>query len=192
VVSATLTARSTALRPPVPQRVQPFQVIDPPSSTQDGASRYVLLVLQESLVADARAQGVERFVVGAVVHDHGTALLVTRSAHDGFLPNVDELPSGGLEPGESLAGALDRELLEEVGFAADPIDPGFLAWFDYQSGSGRVTRQFTVSVPLASRTVRLSSEHSAHRWIRHSELDATSATPETKSLLESWFRWAQA
>jgi len=146
-------------------------------------------VLDESMVATAMEQGVERFVVGAVIHRDRAALVVTRSATDDFLPGVEEVPSGGVEDGESLHDALDRELREEVGFGAEEIDSGFLARFDYVSGSGRPTRQFTVSVPLTDRQVRLSAEHSSFRWVDRSELDATRATAETRGVLAEWFDW---
>ena len=95
-----------------------------------------------------------------------------------------------MEPDETLAEALDRELLEEVGLRARPMDSGFIACFDYTSSSGRPTRQFTVSVPLMGRPVELSDEHSAHRWLRRTDLDQASVTPETKAVLHKWFAWA--
>lgn len=146
-------------------------------------------MLTEALVAEARTQGIERLVVGAIVHDQGRALVVTRSASDDFLPGIDELPSGGVEPGETLTNALDRELYEEVGFTAGSVDPGFLSTFDYRSGSGRNTRQFTVSIALGPREIRLSAEHSAFRWVVRADLGLTTTTPETRRVLTDWFDW---
>ncbi len=146
-------------------------------------------MLEESLAADARAEGVEKLVVGAVVHDGGRVLVVTRSAADDFLPGVDELPSGGVDEGESLVAGLNRELLEEVGVAADVVDDGFLAQFDYVTASGRTARQFTVSVPLRDGVVRLSDEHTALRWVASDDLDSVSLTPETRSVVAGWFAW---
>lgn len=148
-------------------------------------------VLPESLRSNAQADGIERLVVGAVIHDHARALLVTRSAGDDFLPGIEELPSGGVEPGETLSQALTRELREEIGFRPDDFDAGFLATFDYTSGSGRRTRQLTVSAPLANRAVELSEEHVSARWVAQRELPDSSATSETKQVLEAWFAWNQ-
>jgi 8-oxo-dGTP diphosphatase len=161
-------------------------------TTLDVRTRYVPTVLCEGLVADGRAEGIQKFVVGAVIHQDDAALVVTRSMSDDFLPGIDELPSGGVEPGETLVAALDRETMEEVGFAGQPIDDGFIASFDYTSGSGHRTRQLTVSVPLNGRRVRLSDEHTSSRWIRRSELASTSVTEETRGVLRSWFTWASA
>lgn len=149
-------------------------------------------MLGESLVAEAHEQGIEKLVVGAVIHANGHALAVTRSLEDDFLPGIEELPSGGVEAGETLVEALNRELREEVGFPAEEIDDGFLGVFDYRSGSGRAARQFTVSVPLGDNEVRLSEEHTAHRWLASDELAAVSATTETRIVLADWFRWAVA
>lgn len=145
-------------------------------------------MLAESLRFAAQADGVEKFVVGAVVHSCGAVLVVRRSELDDYLPGIEELPSGGVEAGEMLAEALDRELLEEVGFGAGAIDDEFLEQFDYLSAAGRLTRQFTVSVPLKDRAVRLSDEHIAARWIMAGVVIDTSCTPETQGVLESWFR----
>lgn len=147
-------------------------------------------MLDQSLAAEAHAQGVEKLVVGAVIHDRGRVLVVTRSAKDDFLPGIDELPSGSVHAGETLLEGLNRELREEVGFPAGPLDAGFLETFDYASGSGRLTRQFTVSLHLATREIRLSEEHSTYQWVAPDDLDLVSLTPETKSVVAAWFGWA--
>lgn len=108
-------------------------------------------MLPEALRVEAQADGAERYVVGAVVYHRGAVLIVRRNDLVEFLPGIKELPSGGVEAGETLAEALDRELLEEVGFGAGEIDDDFLEEFDYVSASGRLTRQFTVSLPWADR-----------------------------------------
>ncbi|WP_170228557.1 NUDIX hydrolase [Nesterenkonia populi] len=146
-------------------------------------------MLQEDLRKRAETDGTRKFVVGAVIHDEGHALLVTRSLEDDFLPGLEEVPSGGVEGSETLNEALHRELEEEVGFGAEHVDPDFIAAFDYQSRSRRMTRQFTVSVPLRGREVRLSDEHTSSRWITLDHLDAANATPETKEVLRQWFEW---
>lgn len=146
-----------------------------------------MTVLDESLAVSGRVEGIERFVVGAVIHRDGAALVVTRAAADEFLPGVDELPSGGVEAGETLHGALLREIAEEVGLALQTIDDGFLEAFDYSSADGRRTRQITVSMPAPDGEVRLSDEHSAARWITAEAMDSISCTSETRAVLAAWF-----
>lgn len=57
------------------------------------------MVLSEELRTAAEAEGIEKFVVGAVIHDVGCALVVTRSLSDDFLPGLEEVPSGVWTPG---------------------------------------------------------------------------------------------
>ncbi|WP_022873870.1 NUDIX domain-containing protein [Nesterenkonia alba] len=148
-------------------------------------------MLGEDLRSAAEAEGIQKFVVGAVVHDAGKALLVTRSLEDDFLPGLEEVPSGGVESSETLNQALHRELEEEVGFGAEFVDEGFVVVFDYQSRSGRMVRQFTVSVPLRGRDVQLSEEHTSFRWITAVEVEAANATPETREVLRQWFAYGE-
>lgn len=161
-----------------------------PGAATRAVASYRSTVLDESLVTEAYGQGVEKIVVGAVVHDRGRVLVVTRSPEDGFLPGIDELPSGGVHAGESLAEGLNREMQEEIGFSADRVDDGFLATFDYVTGSGRAARQFTVSVARDGREVGLSAEHSRYRWVALKDLETVSLTEETKAVLAAWFTWA--
>ena len=141
--------------------------------------------LPESLRSTATAEGIEKFLAGAIVHRCSAVLVVTRSPNDEFLPGIEEVPSVGVETDESLAAALDRELLEEVGFEAETIDDGFIEYFDYISASGRHTRHFTVAFPLGERSVRLSEEHVNARWITAEELSDARCTPETLGVLEA-------
>ncbi|GAA2512164.1 hypothetical protein GCM10010406_55290 [Streptomyces thermolineatus] len=119
-------------------------------------------VLLDSLVRSAAADGITKHVVGAVIADDaGRVLLLHRAAGD-YLGGLWELPSGGVEPGESLTEALRREVEEETGLTAISVGD-YLGHFDYLSGSGRKTRQFNFAVTVAGSAVRLA-EHDAHEW----------------------------
>lgn len=140
-----------------------------------------------ALAEGAGRDGVGKLVVGAVVHADGRVLVLRRSSGDAFLPGIEELPSGGVEPGEGLLDALRRELAEEIGRSGPVVlDAGFVASFDYVSGSGRAARQFTFGVAHDGRPVVLSAEHSAHRWLRPDELDGSDVTPETAEVVRAW------
>jgi 8-oxo-dGTP diphosphatase len=80
------------------------------------------------LVADgdlARVGGPERAVVdvavGILVAADGRFLLTSRPAGKVYA-GYWEFPGGKLEPGETVAQALARELAEELGIALDPAD----------------------------------------------------------------------
>ncbi|GGQ47102.1 NUDIX domain-containing protein [Spirillospora sp. NPDC049024] len=132
------------------------------------------------LHAGADRDGITKLVVGAIVHADGRVLILRRSAEDTFMAGIEELPSGGVEPGENLLTALERELAEEIGWSGPLIiDPGFVTYFDYISGSGRRARQYTFGVPHQGQPVVLSTEHTAYRWLRPADLTDSDVTAET-------------
>ncbi|WP_211258896.1 NUDIX domain-containing protein [Spirillospora albida] len=139
------------------------------------------------LVDDADRDGVEKLVVGAVVHTGGRVLILRRSGDDTFLPGIEELPSGGVEPGEDLLTALRRELTEEIGWTGRPVlDPGFVARFDYTSGSGRRARQYTFGLAYHQQPITLSAEHTTYRWLAPVDVDGSDITDETAQTIRDW------
>lgn len=132
--------------------------------------------------------GVDRLVAGAVVHSDAGVLVLRRSPFDDFLPGIEELPSGGCDPGETLGDALSRELQEEIGWRG-PVCPetGFSHHFDYVTNSGAIARQYTFSVPLGDQQINLSSEHTSWRWLGPEELDASDMTPESNRTVRQWW-----
>ena len=133
----------------------------------------------------ARRDGIQKFAVGAIIHDRGRVLLLCRSTSD-FISGIEELPSGGVEADEDLLTALGRELREEIGRGGRLRDAGFVSSFDYVSGSGRKARQFTFAVPHDGARIRLSAEHSACRWVTPAELDGSDVTDETAAMIREW------
>jgi 8-oxo-dGTP pyrophosphatase MutT (NUDIX family) len=119
----------------------------------------------------------------------GRALLVCRSGDDDFLAGREELPSGGVDDGESIDEGRVRELQEEIGLGEHRVDDGFVGLFDYTDGRGRLTRQFTFSIPWLDGEPRLSPEHSSYRWIDRVQLDTADVTAETREVLAQWWTW---
>ena len=118
--------------------------------------------MSSHLADDARSDGVHQLVVGAVIANDGHVLLLRRLESD-FMGGIYELPSGKVEPGETLDTALRREVQEETGLDVATID-GYLGSFDYTSANGKKSRQFnfTTSVTVI-RPVRLQ-EHDTYLW----------------------------
>ncbi|MEU4820473.1 NUDIX domain-containing protein [Actinomadura sp. NPDC023710] len=141
----------------------------------------------QQLHADADRDGITKLVVGAIVHADGQVLILRRSAEDRFMAGIQELPSGGVEPGENLLTALERELGEEIGWTGPlTLDPGFAAHFDYISGSGRRARQYTFGVAHQGQTIVLSPEHTAYQWLHLAGLTDSDVTTETARVIRDW------
>lgn len=118
--------------------------------------------LLEQLTAEAERDGVQQLVVGAVVQHDGKVLLLQRPEDD-FMGGIFELPSGKVEAGEALDAALKREVKEESGLSVSAIRD-YLGSFDYQSGSGKKSRQFNFAVDVAAPEPVILQEHDAYVW----------------------------
>jgi 8-oxo-dGTP diphosphatase len=118
--------------------------------------------LLEQLTAEAKADDVQQFVVGAVVQ-HDNKVLLLKRPDDDFMGGIFELPSGKVESGEKLDGALRREVNEETGLDVSAIRD-YLGYFDYTSGSGKKSRQFNFAVDVAASEPVVMTEHDSYLW----------------------------
>ena len=122
--------------------------------------------------------------VGAVVHDtHGRLLLIRR----GHEPSKGKwsLPGGRVEPGETAAQAVEREVLEETGLAVRAGEP-----------VGRVRIPASAAlydvVDLACTLVDADAEPTAGddadavMFADAAALDALPCTPDLVATLRSW------
>ena len=111
------------------------------------------------MAAHIRASGVVVYYLG---QDEPHFLLI-RSRRDrswGF-------PKGHLIHGEDLLSGAMRELWEETGIRQVTLVPGFAEHITYRVNRAGRFRQKTVTYFLGrveTPTVRLSEEHSEHRW----------------------------
>lgn len=121
-----------------------------------------LASLLEELNVEAERDGVQQLVVGAVVQHDGKVLLLQRPEDD-FMGGIFELPSGKVELGEALDTALVREVAEETGLSVSAIRD-YLGSFDYQSGSGKKSRQFNFAVDVTAPEPLTLQEHDAYAW----------------------------
>ncbi|WP_280267940.1 NUDIX hydrolase [Nocardia wallacei] len=118
--------------------------------------------LLHQLTSDATRDEVQQLVVGAVLQHDGKVLLLQRPTDD-FMGGIWELLSGKVEPGEALDQALIREVKEETGLDVARITH-YLGEFDYQSGSGKKSRQFNFVVDATATEPVVLQEHDAYTW----------------------------
>ncbi len=136
---------------------------------------------ERRLVGAARDAGVDRLVVGAVVVRKGRVLLLRRKYGD-FMGGLYELPSGLVEPDETLEEALNREVMEETGLKVVQVE-GYLGFFNYVSGGGRPTRQFNFLVSVHEFSYISLTEHDAFIWAQTSDLDRLRISQAVRNVL---------
>lgn len=136
-----------------------------------------------SYAAHRQAGRAARVTVGGVLcrqAGRGPAVLVlTRVATDEY-GSIEELPSGAVEPGETLGQALAREIREETGLA---LRPGgrFLFDFSYPSRRGRTLQLNFLVEAVSDDPVRLDpAEHESFRWLLLADLAGSALTPDVR------------
>jgi len=107
-------------------------------------------------------------VVAAVVRRDGR-LLLTQRPPGGALGMQWELPGGKIEPGETPERALARELREELGVGATPLE--IVAVHRHAYPHGLDVEISFVACALESYAFRTSAAVHAVRWLTPEEVD---------------------
>ncbi|MEU8591007.1 (deoxy)nucleoside triphosphate pyrophosphohydrolase [Streptomyces sp. NPDC048664] len=125
-------------------------------------------------------------VVGAALMS-GDRLLAARRSAPADLAGGWELPGGKVEPGEHPRDALERELREELGVTAKPVErvPG-----EWPLKPGYVLQVWTAH--LVSGTPRPLQDHDALRWLTPQEVWQVDWLPQdvpaVRAVLAAWRR----
>lgn len=145
------------------------------------------VVNEKELIRTAIDNGIERFVVATLLVRKNKVLLLRRKPEE-FMGGMFELPSGRVEPDETLIGALEREVQEETGLTIKTIQ-AYLGSFDYQSGSGESTRQFNYSATVfPGKPVLSPMEHDIYRWIGPGKKDSVNISDDVYKILGVFWR----
>ncbi len=117
-------------------------------------------------------------VVAAVVEREGRYLITQRREH-AVLSLLWEFPGGKVEPGESLADGLRRELKEELGAEVEIGEEVFTVTHDYADRS--VELHFLSCTFLNAPMARLGQEM---RWVPRDQLQSLKFPPAD----DDWIR----
>ncbi len=140
----------------------------------------------DQLIEGAKKDGITKFVAGACIANAAGQVLMLQRSVDEFLPEIWEIPSGGVEDGETLEQALIREVREETHLDVLRIGE-CLNTFDYISGSGRRARQFNFIVEVKDLApLRLSSEHQEVAWVVDPSQVEPLVTPEMRATVRAF------
>ena len=120
--------------------------------------------------------------VSAIVWRAGRFVVVRRARPPA--QGVFTLPGGGVEAGETLKQAVERELREETGLVIEPIDLAGHREVIMRDAEGRVARHFVILAFAAlwrKGELTLNEELAEARWIDAGEL---AGLPTTEGLAE--------
>jgi len=116
-------------------------------------------------------------VTAAIVEDHGR-YFVTRRLKGTHLEDLWEFPGGKIEPGESLADGLRRELKEELGTDVEIGEEIFAVTHHYPDRS--VELHFLACTFLNAPVPMLGQEM---RWVPREELRSLQFPPADEELI---------
>lgn len=106
-------------------------------------------------------------VKAVILDDEGRCLLIRRSAHNTNLVGCWEWPGGKLDPGESFAVGLEREVMEECGLTIELT--GLAGALEFEMPKVRVVL-LCMEARLTGGTIRMSEEHDDFSWVPLSDL----------------------
>ena len=130
-----------------------------------------------------------RIIVVPVIRDAEDRILLCRMAADrGVFPGQWALPGGGVEPGESLVAALEREIQEELGARLLAAEPLFFkdGVFDKTFADGTQRSIYMIFLlfecRIAEEPLQLNEEFIDSAWVAPADLadlDLNVATVDT-------------
>ncbi len=140
-------------------------------------------IIIEELIIKAAQDKIQKLSVGAAIL-HNDRILILKRRSDDFMPNIYELPGGGLEKGETLLDAVKREITEETNCSIDTFIK-YIGHIDFMSASDLLTRRFNFLVTPKLPFSIILSEHADYCWIERSDAINYNITPQTQKIIAS-------
>jgi len=138
----------------------------------------------DKLEKKANIDEIVKLVAGAIISNNEGKILFLKRREDDFMGGILELPSGNVEKGEKVNEGLEREVKEETNLDVENIGM-FVNTFDYLSGSGKKSRQFTFEVNVIKSKDIFLTEHDEYYWLDYEEIkENKSITDEIKYAIE--------
>ena len=135
------------------------------------------------LIEMAKADNIEKLVVGGIVRNQSNQYLILSRKKDDFMGGIDEIPSGKLEVGETLFEALIREVKEETNLDVANIY-AYIDYFDYLSRDGKKSRQYNFVVSVENCDNIKLTEHDEYKWQDINDCNANQKiTQKTKTTI---------
>ncbi len=134
------------------------------------------------LQKEAIEQGIEKFVVGAIITNEKGQIFLAKRKQDDFMGGIYEIPGGKANKGENIYDTLVREIKEETNLTIKKVT-SYIGQFDYLSSSCKKCRQFNFKVEVTGGPVLLT-EHDTYKWINLEEVnDESNISPELRHAL---------
>lgn len=131
-------------------------------------------------------------VLGAFVENEGRVLLLKRRDDDLSFPGKWEIPGGHMKDGETIAGALQREIKEETNLDLVSFAPA--SSFEYDVAEEEelhcIEVDFLCTVQQLSK-LNISSEHTQYAWVSKSEIENYDMTEDMKNSILRCFGSAE-
>ena len=141
----------------------------------------------EILMEEGKKDGVVKNVVGGIIVNQNNEFLLLTRKRDDFYDGIDELPSGNMEENETIVEALTREIKEETNLNVERIE-NYINSFDYESRSGKKSREYNFSVKVKNVNNIKLSEHECYKWQSIEEVRRNpKITKEIKFTLEIYY-----
>jgi 8-oxo-dGTP diphosphatase len=121
--------------------------------------------------------------VGALVRDAQGRLLMVQRGHEPAA-GTWSIPGGRVEPGESDAEAVAREVLEETGLVVKPGD--LVGTVERQTSSDVVYDIFDYAAEVVSGELAAATDAADARWVRDAEILELPCSPGLVDTLRSW------